>query len=441
MFAFLQPIWLFGLAGLAAPIIIHLWNQRPGKVLKVGSVAWVTTNTQRYKTNIRLSDILLLVLRCLLIAIICIALAGLVWKRSATDSGKGWILLSRDDLPAGYNHFKPTIDSLLKAGFEFHLFEEGFKKVKPEEVLQQPADTNHHHSSYRQLTALLNEQVDAHLPLYIFSNNYLRNFKGDRTGISLNLHWMFYTADTAKIRQVNDRSLTRLTIFTKQYPSDARYVKAALDAVQQYTKRNISITLANEPASIPLRQDWLFWLADGLPASGVDATHILYYANGKQQNLSSVILPADQYLFEAVRLNKTVGENDSLPAQNKTYWQDGFGHALLSAIQNKQQVLYKLNTHFDPAWNDLPWNENFPAILYRLLFPVTENDLPGSEYDKTLIAPKQAIPLLIPAQQAAAKPALAEEVKLSPICWVLAFVLLFSERALSFHHHQTKKNG
>ncbi|MEP6750371.1 MAG: BatA domain-containing protein, partial [Bacteroidota bacterium] len=63
MFQLLQPIWLFALAGVSIPVIIHLWNRKPGKTLKVGSVALVEENILSYKKTIKLSELLLLLLR------------------------------------------------------------------------------------------------------------------------------------------------------------------------------------------------------------------------------------------------------------------------------------------------------------------------------------------------------------------------------------------
>ena len=130
MFQFLQPIWLSALAGIVIPVVIHLWNQRPGKVLKVGSVSLVTENLQRYQNRIQLSEILLLILRCLLISFIALALTDPEWRSSGGSQAKGWVLMDRKEISNTYQHFKPSIDSLLLAGYEFHFFEEGFKKEK-----------------------------------------------------------------------------------------------------------------------------------------------------------------------------------------------------------------------------------------------------------------------------------------------------------------------
>ncbi|MES1215797.1 MAG: BatA domain-containing protein, partial [Bacteroidota bacterium] len=95
MLQLIQPLWLFALTGISIPVIIHLWNLKPGKVLKVGSISLVTESSKEYKKSLTLSDILLLILRCLLIAALAVALSKPAWRSSINSSKqKGWVLIS-----------------------------------------------------------------------------------------------------------------------------------------------------------------------------------------------------------------------------------------------------------------------------------------------------------------------------------------------------------
>ncbi|HTL09077.1 MAG TPA: BatA domain-containing protein, partial [Chitinophagaceae bacterium] len=117
MLQLLQPIWLYALTGLLVPVAIHLWNQRPGKTLLVGSIALISANTLAKTKKIRISEWWLLLLRCLLLAAVAFALAGPLWQRKAMPSEKGWVLLPTATAAAAYQHFKGRIDSLLAAGY------------------------------------------------------------------------------------------------------------------------------------------------------------------------------------------------------------------------------------------------------------------------------------------------------------------------------------
>jgi UDP-N-acetylglucosamine:LPS N-acetylglucosamine transferase len=59
---------VFALAALSIPVIIHLWNIRPGKTLKVGSISLITEASKSTKRSFKLLDILLLIIRCLLLS-------------------------------------------------------------------------------------------------------------------------------------------------------------------------------------------------------------------------------------------------------------------------------------------------------------------------------------------------------------------------------------
>ena len=171
--------------------------------------------------------------------------------------------MSRQQLAPTYQHFKPIIDSLLQAGMEFHYFEEGFKIEKLAVALQQPADSNAEQPSYRQLLAMLSQQADAAMPVWLFTDNWLRNFSGPRTAVALNLHWHTYTPAPDNLSPATeDSSILHISIYSHQYNNDARYLKAALNAIQQFSGKKMVIQSTAVVNEIPARQDWLF-LAGG----------------------------------------------------------------------------------------------------------------------------------------------------------------------------------
>src|SRR6202000_2638344 len=131
-----NPIWLFALAALSIPVAIHLWNIRQGKTLKVGSISLITVSSQKRSRSLKLHDLLLLLLRCLLLALLAFVLTMPFWQRNINPSSiKGWVMIPKENLKESYQKFKPEIDSLTKAGFEFHYFNKGFEKRKLSEVL------------------------------------------------------------------------------------------------------------------------------------------------------------------------------------------------------------------------------------------------------------------------------------------------------------------
>ncbi|MEJ0032271.1 MAG: BatA domain-containing protein [Bacteroidota bacterium] len=73
---FVNPSYLWALASLAIPIAIHLLSRKEGKVIRVGSLRHVEeSNTSQFK-SIRLNEILLLLLRCLMISLVVLFMSG-----------------------------------------------------------------------------------------------------------------------------------------------------------------------------------------------------------------------------------------------------------------------------------------------------------------------------------------------------------------------------
>jgi hypothetical protein len=196
MFQLLNPIWLFGISGITIPILIHLWNVKKGKTLKIGSISLLGESSRQNARSLRLLDLLLLLLRCLLIIIVSLLLAEPVWNSSnSPDQKGGWILIEKDNFNETYSRFQKEIDSLDQAGFDLHLFELGFKaadlnKLKDSEITR---DSNAAQLSYWSLLRMLDHEIPAGKEAYIFTANRLNRFKGERPEIVTKLKWKTYT--------------------------------------------------------------------------------------------------------------------------------------------------------------------------------------------------------------------------------------------------------
>jgi hypothetical protein len=217
-----------------------------------------------------------------------------------------------------------------------------------------------------------------------------------------------------------------------------RYLQAALEAIKQFSKKKMVVKTVTDTAALPSNQDWLFWLADETPGIK-DAKNILGYARGKPSAGASVILPNGKLLFDAVDLYKSVQENDTVDKLSAVRWKDGYGRPLLTAVQKSNTTYYRLYSHFDPAWNELPWSDNFPQILYSLLYDADNKST--AENAATPVDSSQLIPLLNTAKEAAVKPIIFTETNLSEPFWIAILLLFFAERLLSFHHRKTTGNG
>ncbi|MGL4398764.1 MAG: BatA domain-containing protein [Luteolibacter sp.] len=73
--AFLAPLFLAALAAIALPVLLHLRRNRPKETLGFSSLMFLDESPPVTKTRSRLQDILLLLLRCLALALLILAFA------------------------------------------------------------------------------------------------------------------------------------------------------------------------------------------------------------------------------------------------------------------------------------------------------------------------------------------------------------------------------
>lgn len=445
MLQLLNPLWLWAIAGIILPIVIHLWHIKTGKTLKIGSIALLGESARQSSRSFRITDLPLLLLRCLLLILLAFLLTAPFWQKQALQTKvKGWVLLEKQPVKEVYARFKPQVDSLLKAGFELHRFDASFKAIKPEEILK---DTAHSPPrSYWTLLKLLEQQLPQKMPVYLFTTNQLRYFKGKRPELNLDLHWKTYApADSASTWIQNaylnpadhiqviignskatgtsfstinltsadrgnplfnisfeegkpvvalknnsqppvsvDTSTLKITVYQNQFPADAAYLQAALQAVKAFNGRKMKITSANSYNQIPAKQNWIFWLSNQsfrqnnqkLVAGG----NVFKYETGKQQTINSWISNSNDYgrsESEPINLYQhfLVDKRSMADINTETIWRDGFGEPVLSRNQTQNRNIYRFYSRFNPSWNDLTWSSDFPKMILNLIlksYPQTD---------------------------------------------------------------------
>jgi hypothetical protein len=84
--SFLNPLLLLGLAGISIPIIIHLLNRRRVIPMKWAAMRFLRVAIEQNQRRLQLEDRLLLLLRCLLLAILALALARPALRATRTGS-------------------------------------------------------------------------------------------------------------------------------------------------------------------------------------------------------------------------------------------------------------------------------------------------------------------------------------------------------------------
>jgi hypothetical protein len=152
---FADPSWLWALTGITIPLAIHLLSRKEGKVIRVGSLRHVEeSNTSQFK-SIRLNEILLLLLRCLMVATIVLLLSGAQCSGRLSKNVK-WVFAER-----GIN-----VDSLTSKGYELREMPGGNYWSFVEELNKLPYD------------------------IVVVSFSYVKDFNGKRTSLNDNIKWI-----------------------------------------------------------------------------------------------------------------------------------------------------------------------------------------------------------------------------------------------------------
>jgi len=210
---FLNPIWLLAIGAIIIPLAIHLWNVKKGRTLKIGSIQLLGESSKQNSRSLRFQDLWLLFLRCLLLIILALLLAApLITRKMPSEKIKGWIMLDRDHLRESYHTFKPTIDSLVKQGFETHYFNPGFEKFNltdTPEIASNDRLGSGPQLSYWSLVRALDEQLPANASAYLFTNDRMSRFAGNRPVLKSRFIWKTYSSSDSVFNKIAEAYLTQ----------------------------------------------------------------------------------------------------------------------------------------------------------------------------------------------------------------------------------------
>ncbi|SMB94000.1 conserved hypothetical protein [Hymenobacter roseosalivarius DSM 11622] len=194
---------MLALLGLLVPLAIHLWNRRPGRTVRVGSVRWLAASANRRLRSLKLEQLLLLLLRAAVVAILAVALAGPAWQRPAPPA-RGQVLVSPELLTSmNIPSVRPLVDSLRRKGYEVSRLERGFLLISAEEwtaLLAPPASTDSLGTTETAFLWARAEQAArrfAERPVHLLTSARLADLQGTRPNLPPNLTWQLIpTADS-----------------------------------------------------------------------------------------------------------------------------------------------------------------------------------------------------------------------------------------------------
>jgi hypothetical protein len=243
-----------------------------------------------------------------------------------------------------------------------------------------------------------------------------------------------------------DTSIVHIALFTDKHAADMAYLKAALETVQSYSQRKISIKLYRNPGELPARLNWLFWLSEMPLKESIrnKSENILSYQPGNTLQLNnSWIIASDQGSYDLK--NTVLSKRKSISnfnTQQDALWNDETGNPVLTQTVDSGFTEFKFYSRFDPEWNDLVWDARFPETILNLIFPVPEKTDNLESNDRQILSLTQIKPARTDDHQGmtTAKAGLKEK-KLDEYFWIILMMVFALERWVSSKQKSMNANG
>ncbi|MFC3562779.1 BatA domain-containing protein [Pedobacter jamesrossensis] len=444
----LYPIGLLALAGLIIPLIIHLWNVKESKTLKIGSISLLGASARTSSKSFRITDWLLFILRCLLVILIAFLLTQPYIRKTINSKNKGgWILVEKSKFPEVFKNNRKQIDSLIKINYEIHDFNLGFDLLTLKDTIAPENRKQANEVKYSALISEINSKIPSGSSVYLYANQPLNQFDDELPSINYKLNWKpINQTDTISnwITQFADKkyeakstpssvyynalnnentSVISVTIYDET-GNDAKYIKAALNAISSFSKRKIEINQQNKSFDVG------FWLSEKAVSNSfknsIKAGGSLFeYETGKIISEKSIINTE----AGSVDLNKRL--TSAKPFTK--LWTDGFGNSILSEEKKDRLNILHFYSRLNPQWNDLVWNE----IFVKTIMPIVITDKKNSDFGfEDNLNDQRKMPLIqtenIEINKGEKQVNITTDEPVNYIFWTAALLILALERILSF---------
>ena len=297
-----NPMLLWALAGLLVPVVIHLLSRKEGRMIEIGSIRFLReTPTARFR-HLKLNEIALFLLRCLLIIIIVHLLTGLEVRWF--DGREKWVVL--EEGVGESQRMASTLERLRQQGYETRVLSKDFPllshardatpfynyRIALEELSALPVDSiivisyNHQHKASGPRLAL-----PPHIR-WISADVNRKEFTADKIRISDDSVWIRrgYTSSsithfqTEKIREpdagsaaAQPREILVAVVKGEGFDTDYKIVLASLGAIRTATPHKINVVSMNADEGNNSSADFTFWLSNDIPQKDIQNTSIVYF--------------------------------------------------------------------------------------------------------------------------------------------------------------------
>jgi hypothetical protein len=375
------PAALWALLALVIPVLIHLFSRSRGRLVRIGHIDLVRQARKIRVTEVKLTQWLLLLLRLFILVLATLILAGL-----ATTGPKS------SDTPAFYvtpawlqASSEAQIDTLLSdaaeaPGAHVYLLQPGFPLADQARLIegrQRPLGVNDDAIS---VWALLAERLslEQHRDVVkVYTTDDFSQYGTHKPVLPRDVEWRVKQSRNAL--EAVQEAIRVLIVHDTDRAADAAIISSVLATLKEHRLPGLlwDSTTAIQPGEIPLAADWLIYLGANEPgvkdielfdSPGV----ILTDANGVEGEDSTQFVSLPFYPFTTFRLDR-FGQQPSSesgePGISKgiVLLASSDGHPVLQEFHHGPTRLIRFNSRFNPAWNSLTQQVEFPELFLQLM--------------------------------------------------------------------------
>lgn len=365
MFHFANPLGLLALLAVAVPILIHLLNKSKGNLVVVGTLDFIRGAKSKRVTEVKLTNLILLLLRIAILALAAFCVAELMsTKGKGTSESSVFVTpawaekASREDWLSAFSTANSGTASILS---------EDIKSINISDIDDIVDVKNQNFSVAGTLLGELSEK-QYNGPVHVFATNKASDLSD--IGALGNFDIVWHIDEAPSPTDADQRVLSIILVKDNDFGQQAADIAKAIRTLSEH--RSISLTLqvfsAEEtPSQENGEIDWLVWASRKdlgawsrqLKAGGrilklsPDTTE-----SGTPENISLGSYPFTQFRASV---------SPSKAHQGKDIWQTVGGVPLLTQEHNSQGKEYELQFSLSDGPDSLSKQPEFPIVLLSLL--------------------------------------------------------------------------
>jgi len=408
--------------GVSIPIAIHLWNRKSGRVIKVGSVRFLHASESSSYSSLRLTEVMLLLLRILLIFLLSLIMSGAYYLSSNSNIDYKTILI--DQKLKNEGEYVSLFDSL--AQYESHDLNTYVDTL--------PLD-------YWQIIKALGDRSGEEFVVY--SSNPLHLFKGKKVMLPRNVKWIYlplnnktfivgaqrFSTDSVLVILGNSNSeVLKIDKYKRHYSTlTSRVEIGGIEVLfdrggNQFIYDGDSIPISQQPI-IKCRvvyddefEDDVAYIDAAFKAITTSGSCTI---NGDYVRTSDYIAESADWFFWLSKEEPLVEGNVVLFGEE--YYNNGI------FLPNQYLIEYRVN----PRYTSMTLLSAFPETIVEL-FLKDQFNTQRSKYDRRSVDYRQLRSSDTPDEITITK----KQLNLSSILWPLFFIVLIVERIVSAKRKQ-----